>query len=63
MFNQVEALASMSTEEKDVKRLVTIDCLQMVGLIPCDQDMAVESTTGENNTTDQSNAGTEIVTD
>ncbi|XP_062116500.1 uncharacterized protein LOC133830528 [Humulus lupulus] len=63
MFNRAEALASMSTEEKDVKKLVTVDYLKMVGLIPYDQNMAVESTTGENNTTDQSNAGTEIVTD
>ncbi|XP_062089154.1 uncharacterized protein LOC133795718 [Humulus lupulus] len=33
----------MSTEEKDVKRLVTVDYLQMVGLIPCDKNMAVEN--------------------
>ncbi|XP_062103141.1 uncharacterized protein LOC133814162 [Humulus lupulus] len=53
----------MSLKDKDVKRLVTLDLLQMVGLVPCEQNLVVESTTGENDTLDQSNEGTELLTD
>ncbi|XP_062105284.1 uncharacterized protein LOC133816949 isoform X1 [Humulus lupulus] len=63
MFKRAEELANMCIEEKDVRNLVTVDNLQMVGLLPCNQNITVESTTEENNTTDQSNAGTEVVTD
>ncbi|XP_062089243.1 uncharacterized protein LOC133795799 [Humulus lupulus] len=35
----------------------------MVGLLPCNQNITVESTAEENNTTDQSNTGTKVVAD
>ncbi|XP_062088567.1 uncharacterized protein LOC133795136 [Humulus lupulus] len=53
----------MSLKEKDVKKLVTLDLLQMVSLVPCEQDLVVESTTGENDTPGQSTEGTEQMTD
>ncbi|XP_062114909.1 uncharacterized protein LOC133828836 [Humulus lupulus] len=62
MFRRAKKLANMSLKEKDVKRLVTLDLLQMVGLVPCDQDLAVDSTTGENDTPDRSTGGLELVT-
>ncbi|XP_062114819.1 probable plastid-lipid-associated protein 13, chloroplastic [Humulus lupulus] len=53
----------MSLKEKDVKKLVTLDLLQMVSLVPCEQDLVVESTTGENDTPGRSTEGTEQMTD
>ena len=43
--------------------MVTVENLQMVSLLPSNQNITVESTTEENNATNQSNAGTEVVTD
>ncbi|XP_062075668.1 uncharacterized protein LOC133779770 [Humulus lupulus] len=63
MFRRAKKLANMSLKEKDVKKLVTLDLLQMVSLVPCEQDLVVESTTGENDTPGQSNEGTEQMTD
>ncbi|XP_062116627.1 uncharacterized protein LOC133830622 [Humulus lupulus] len=63
MFDRAEELANMCIEEKDVKNLVIVDNLQMVSLLPSNQNITVESTTEEANATDQSNAGTEVVTD
>ncbi|XP_062086331.1 uncharacterized protein LOC133792441 [Humulus lupulus] len=63
MCARAEELANMCTEENDVKELVTVDNLQMVGLLPSNQNMTVESTTEEANAIDQSNTDTEVVTD
>ena len=52
MYSRAEELAKMLIEEKDVKELVNLENLQLVGLLPNNQNIIEGNTIEEANTTD-----------